>query len=182
MARHAPELVAGMDRNTHLGLSSHPSLWIARQRQPSARHRHRSRASASAGASTCRCARRGQRRSRMLQTHFRVPTLRRPDARDRDLRARSTHPWAAGFIARTMIDVASINKTSTAAFGKIMPLRTPVASCRKTLHHRRDNRLLNSPRRCVLGWPPTRIDQAASTIFASLASTNIQIPIDPQLC
>ena len=31
-----------------------------------------------------------------------------------------------------MIDITSINKTSTAAFGKIMPPRTPVASSCKT--------------------------------------------------
>jgi hypothetical protein len=81
-----------------------------------------------------------------------------------------------------MIDIAAINKTFTAAFAKIMPPQTPVASCCKTLHSRRDNRLLNSPCCRVLGSPPTQIDLAASTIFASLASTNVQIPIDPQLC
>ena len=51
-------------------------------------------------------ARRWQRRSRLLQAHLRVPTLRRPDARHRDLRARSAHPRTAGFIGRTMIDIA----------------------------------------------------------------------------
>jgi hypothetical protein len=81
-----------------------------------------------------------------------------------------------------MIDIASINKTFTAAFCKIMPLRTPVASCGKTFQCRHDNRLLNARCRCVLGSPPTHIDHAAPTIFASLASANVQIPIDPRRC
>jgi hypothetical protein len=81
-----------------------------------------------------------------------------------------------------MIGIASINKTFTAAFYKLMPLRTPVASCCKTFHCWNHNRLLNSSCRCVLGEPPTHIDHAAASIFASLTSADVQIPIDPRLC
>jgi hypothetical protein len=81
-----------------------------------------------------------------------------------------------------MIGIALINKTFTAAFCKIMPPRTPVASFRKTLHSQYDNRPLNSSRRCIFGSPPTHIDHAAPPIFASLASADVQIPIDPRLC
>jgi hypothetical protein len=66
-----------------------------------------------------------------------------------------------------MIDIASINRTFTAAFSQMMPSRTPVASFCKTFQCRRDNRLLNARCRCVLGSPPTHIDHAAPTIFAS---------------
>src|SRR5271167_2035110 len=111
-----------------------------------------------------------------------MPTLRRPDARHRDLRTRSAHPWSAEFIDPAMINIALINKTSTPAFCKIMPLRTPVVSCCKTFHCRHDNRHLNSPCRCELGSPPTHICHAAPTIFASLVPADVQIPIDPQLC
>jgi hypothetical protein len=79
-----------------------------------------------------------------------------------------------------MIGIASINRTFTAAFGKIMPPRTPVASCCKTFHCRHDNRLLNSRCRCVLGSPPTPIDHAAPTFSASLASADVQFPIVPR--
>ena len=65
-----------------------------------------------------------------------------------------------GSSARTMIDIASINKTFTAAFSKMMPPRTPVASCCKTFHCRHDSRLLNARCGCVLGSPPTHIDHA----------------------
>jgi hypothetical protein len=81
-----------------------------------------------------------------------------------------------------MIGIASINKTFTAAFSKIMPLRTPVASCCKTLYCRHDNRLLNSPCRCVLGSLPTHIGYPAPTIFGSLVPANVQIPIVPRRC
>jgi hypothetical protein len=81
-----------------------------------------------------------------------------------------------------MIGIASINKTFTAAFCKIMPPRTPVAACCKTFHCWHDNRLLNPPRGRVLGSPPTYIDHAASTIFASLASADVQISIVPRRC
>jgi hypothetical protein len=81
-----------------------------------------------------------------------------------------------------MIDIASINKTFTAAFCKIMPPRTPVASCCKTFHCWHDNRLLNSPCRYVLGSPPTHIDHATPPISASLASADVQIPIVPRRC
>jgi hypothetical protein len=76
-----------------------------------------------------------------------------------------------------MIDIASINKTFTTAFcKKMMPPRTPVASCCKTFHSPHDNSLLNSPSRCVLGSPPTHTDHAASTIFASLALPMFKSP------
>jgi hypothetical protein len=81
-----------------------------------------------------------------------------------------------------MIDIVSINKTFAASFCKIMPPRTPVASCCKTFHSQHDNRLLNARCRRVLGSPPTRIDHADPTILASLTSADIQIPIDPRLC
>ena len=45
----------------------------------------------------------------------------------------------------TMINIASINKTFTAAYCKIMPPRTPVASFCKTFHCRHAHRLLNPP-------------------------------------
>jgi hypothetical protein len=81
-----------------------------------------------------------------------------------------------------MIDIASINKTFTAAVSPMMPSRMPVASFCKTFHCRHDNRLLNARCRCVLGSPPTHIGHAAPTILASLASADPQIPIDPRLC
>ena len=81
-----------------------------------------------------------------------------------------------------MIDIASINNTFTVAYCKIMPPQTPVASFCKTFHCWHDNRLLNSPCRCVLGSPPTHIDHAAASIFASLTPADVQIPIDPRLC
>jgi hypothetical protein len=81
-----------------------------------------------------------------------------------------------------MIDIGSINRTSPAAFASTMPSQTLVASFRKTFQYRLDNRLLNARCRCVLGSPPTHIDRAVPTIFASLASANVQIPIDPRLC
>ena len=81
-----------------------------------------------------------------------------------------------------MIGIASINKTFTAAFCKIMPPRTPVASYCKTSYCWHDNHLLNSPCRYVFGSPPTHIVHAASTIFASLASADVQIPIVPRRC
>jgi hypothetical protein len=81
-----------------------------------------------------------------------------------------------------MIDIGSINITFTAAFCKIMPRRTPVASCCKTFHCRLDNRLLNSPYRRVLGSPPTHIDHAVATILVTLVSANHQIPIVQRRC
>jgi hypothetical protein len=81
-----------------------------------------------------------------------------------------------------MIDIASINRSFTAAFSTMMPSRTPVASFCKTFQCRHDYRLLNARCRCVLGSPPTHIDHAAPTISASLASADVQIPIDPRLC
>jgi hypothetical protein len=81
-----------------------------------------------------------------------------------------------------MIDIASINRTFTAAFSSMMPSRTPVAPFYKTFHCRHDNPLLNARCRRVLGSPPTHIGHAAPTIFASLASADAQIPIDPRLC
>ena len=88
-----------------------------------------------------------------------------PNAHHRDLRARTAHPWPAALFDPTMIGIASIKITFTAAFCKIMPPRTPVASCCKTFRCLHGNRLLNSPCRCVIGSPPTHIDHAASTIF-----------------
>jgi hypothetical protein len=81
-----------------------------------------------------------------------------------------------------MIDIASINKTSPAALCKIMPPRTPVASCCKTLQCGRDCRPLNPRCRCVLGTPPTHIDHEVAITLAPLASADAQIPIDPRLC
>jgi hypothetical protein len=81
-----------------------------------------------------------------------------------------------------MIDIALFNRTFTAAFCIIMPLRTPMASCCKTFHRRYDNRFLNSPCHRVLGSPPTRINYPTPTIFASLASADAQIPINPRYC
>jgi hypothetical protein len=81
-----------------------------------------------------------------------------------------------------MIDIASINRTSPAAFAKIMPSRTPMASFCKTIECDQHNQLLNAHCRCVLGSPPIHTDHAAPTIFASLASADDQIPIDPRLC
>ena len=80
-----------------------------------------------------------------------------------------------------MIGIASINKTFTAAFRKIMPPRTPVASFCKTFQCRHDNRLLSARCRCELGSPPTHFDYTALTIFASLATADAQIPIDLRL-
>jgi hypothetical protein len=81
-----------------------------------------------------------------------------------------------------MIDIASINKTFTTAFCKIMPLRTPVASCCKRFHSRHEHRFLNARCQRVLGSPPTHIDHAVASIFASLVSANVQIPIVPRRC
>ena len=81
-----------------------------------------------------------------------------------------------------MIDIASINRASPAAFSSTMPSQTPVASFCQTFHSRHDNRLLNAQCRCVLGTPPTHIAHAVPTIFASLSSADLQIPIDPRLC
>ena len=75
-----------------------------------------------------------------------------------------------------------INRTSPAAFASTMPSRTPVASFCKTLGCCHHHRLLNARCRCVLGSPPTHIDHAVPTIFASLTSADVQIPIDPRLC
>jgi hypothetical protein len=81
-----------------------------------------------------------------------------------------------------MIDSGPIAKTSLTAFAPTMPSRATVASCCKTFHCPHDSRLLNARCGCVLGRTPTHIDHAAPTIFASLASTRVQIPIDPRLC
>jgi hypothetical protein len=68
-----------------------------------------------------------------------------------------------------MIDITSINETSSAAFSSTMPSRTPVASfckaARRCLHHR----LLNAWCRCVLGTPLTHIDYTVQTITAFLS-------------
>jgi hypothetical protein len=133
-------------------------------------------------AHASRCARRWQHRSQLPQTHLCVPTLRRPDARHRDLRARSVHPWPARFIGRTMIDIGSITKTSLAASATSMPSRTPMATFCKPFRCCHHHRLLNARCRYVLGAPPTHIGHAVPTIFASLTNADVQIPIDPRLC
>jgi integrase len=165
-----------------LRLSPHPSLWITRQRQPPARYRHRSRSSASAGANASRCARRPQHGSRLRPADLRVPTLRCADARHRDLRARSAHPWPTAFIGRSMIDSGSTDRTSPAAFARTMPSRTPVALFCKTFGCCHHHRLMNARCRCILGTPPTHIDHSVPTIFASPPSAQVQIPIDLRLC
>jgi hypothetical protein len=81
-----------------------------------------------------------------------------------------------------MIDSGSTAKTSLSAFGKSMPSRTPMATFCKPLRCWHHNRLLNARCRYVLGTPSTRIDHADPTIFASQASADAQIPIDPQIC
>jgi hypothetical protein len=81
-----------------------------------------------------------------------------------------------------MIDIGSITKTSLTASAPTMPSRTPVALFCKTIPCRHDNRLLYARCRYVLGAPSTHIDHAVPTIFASLASADVQIPIDPRLC
>jgi hypothetical protein len=81
-----------------------------------------------------------------------------------------------------MIDIASINRTSPAAFAKIMPSRTPMASFCKTFECGQHNQLLNAHCRCVLGTPPTRCVHTAATIFASTASAKDQIAIAPRRC
>jgi hypothetical protein len=81
-----------------------------------------------------------------------------------------------------MIDIGSIAKTSLSAFAKSMPSRTPMATFCKPLRCSHHNRLLNARCRYVLGTPSTHIDHAVPTIFASLASADVQIPIDPRLC
>jgi hypothetical protein len=81
-----------------------------------------------------------------------------------------------------MIDIASINGTSPAALAKIVPSRTPMASCCKTFECGQHNQLSNAHCRCALGAPPIHVDCAVPTIFALLTSANVQIPIDPRLC
>ena len=83
----------------------------------------------------------------------------------------------------TMIDIASINRTSPAAFSSIDAAANArglvlqnVPFCRTTIS------LVNSPCRCVLGSPPTHIDHAAATIFVSSALPIVQIPIVPRRC
>ena len=93
----------------------------------------------------------------------------------------SVHPWAAQFTA-AMIDIKPIAKTALSAFAPMMPSRTPMATFCKPLRCCHHHRLLHARCRCVLGTPPTHIDHAVPTIFASLPSTNVQIPIDPRPC
>jgi hypothetical protein len=81
-----------------------------------------------------------------------------------------------------MIDIASINRTFPAAFAKIMPSRTPVASCCKTLHCRQHSPLLNPQCRCVFGTPPTTINYAVAIILVTLDCADRQIPIVPRRC
>jgi hypothetical protein len=75
-----------------------------------------------------------------------------------------------------MIDIASINKTSPAAFAKIMPSRTPVASFRKTLQYCHHNRPLNARRCCVLDTPPTHCVHAVANIFAHRLLPTVKSP------
>ena len=114
--------------------------------------------------------------------HVRVSALRRADVDHPDLGPRSAHPRAAGFIGRTMIDSSSTDRTSPTASARTMPSRTPMASFCKTLGCCHRHRLLNARCSCVLGTPPTHIAHAVPTIFASPASADLQIPIDPRLC
>ncbi len=188
---HPPQIHDPAHRRVHaplpaaraaLGLSSHPPLRLARQRQPPARHRHRSRTAAWAAAHAFCGSRRWLRRTRPCGTHLRVPALWRADARHRDLRAGSAHPWTAGFIPLAMIDSASTYRLSQTAFSSSMPSRTPVASfCKaaRCCHHRR---LLDVRLRCVLGLPPIHMHHAVPTIFAFRSATDVQIPIAPRLC
>jgi hypothetical protein len=81
-----------------------------------------------------------------------------------------------------MIDIGSIAKTSLSAFANSMPSRTPMATFCKPLRCWHHHRLLNARCRYVLGMPPTHIDHAVPTIFASVTSADVQIPIDPRIC
>jgi hypothetical protein len=81
-----------------------------------------------------------------------------------------------------MIDIASINSTSPTAFSSAMPSRAPVASFCKTIQCRHEHRFLNARCQRLLGSPPTHIDHAVETIFASLASADVQISIVPRRC
>jgi hypothetical protein len=81
-----------------------------------------------------------------------------------------------------MIDIGAIAKTSLAASAPTLPSRTPVALFCKTIQCRHDNRILYARCRYVLGTPPTHIGHAVPTIFASLTTADVQIPIDPRIC
>jgi hypothetical protein len=81
-----------------------------------------------------------------------------------------------------MIDIASINTTSPAAFSSTIPSRTPVASFCKTIQCRHEHRILSARSRRALGSPPTHIDHAVAAILVTLVSANHQIPIVPRRC
>jgi hypothetical protein len=81
-----------------------------------------------------------------------------------------------------MINSGLIAITSLTAFALTMPSRTPVALFCKTLACYTQHRLLHARCRYALGMPPTHINHAVPTIFASLASANVQTPIDPRIC
>jgi hypothetical protein len=79
-----------------------------------------------------------------------------------------------------MINSASTNANSPAAFSLIMPLRTPVAEFCKTRRHRHPNHLFIAHCRSARGTPPSLGVHAAAIMITASASADVQIAIAPR--